>query len=218
VLFMGTDGAWRWRKGVEDKYHYRFWGQVVRWMAYQRNMAKGESMRLYYSPEQPQMRQTITLNANVMEPSGEPLSKGDVTARIVPPSGKAETIRFTSTGDEWGAFSARFTAEEPGPHQLTLVCKQTNATLETSFFVQGIAAERIGRPARPEVLEEIARVTRGKTLAVEQHDQILRSLAALPEPPASVRRVQLWCHPVLAGVFVVLLGIFWTGRKVAGLV
>ena len=23
VLFMGTDGAWRWRKGVEDKYHYR---------------------------------------------------------------------------------------------------------------------------------------------------------------------------------------------------
>ena len=56
VLFMGTDGAWRWRKGVEDKYHYRFWGQVVRWMAYQRNMAKGETMRLYYSPDQPQVR------------------------------------------------------------------------------------------------------------------------------------------------------------------
>ena len=26
VLFMGTDGAWRWREGVEDRYHYRFWG------------------------------------------------------------------------------------------------------------------------------------------------------------------------------------------------
>jgi hypothetical protein len=24
VLYMATDGAWRWRKGVEDKYHYRF--------------------------------------------------------------------------------------------------------------------------------------------------------------------------------------------------
>ena len=47
VLFMGTDGAWRWRKGVEDKYHYRFWGQVVRWMAYQRNMSQGEKMRLF---------------------------------------------------------------------------------------------------------------------------------------------------------------------------
>ena len=48
ILFMGTDGAWRWRKGVEDKYHYRFWGQVARWMAYQRNMASDELMRLFY--------------------------------------------------------------------------------------------------------------------------------------------------------------------------
>ncbi|HEY2249914.1 MAG TPA: vWA domain-containing protein, partial [Planctomycetaceae bacterium] len=67
VLFMGTDGAWRWRKGVEDKYHYRFWGQVVRWMAYQRNMAKGETLRLFYTPDQPQMKQAVALHAIVME-------------------------------------------------------------------------------------------------------------------------------------------------------
>ena len=23
-LYLGTDSAWRWRRGVEDKYHYRF--------------------------------------------------------------------------------------------------------------------------------------------------------------------------------------------------
>ena len=28
ILYMGSDGAWRWREGVEDLYHYRFWGQV----------------------------------------------------------------------------------------------------------------------------------------------------------------------------------------------
>ena len=107
VLFMGTDGAWRWRKGVEDKYHYRFWGQVVRWMAYQRNMAKGETMRLYYVPDQPKLNQTLALHANVMERGGEPLHGGEVTARITAPSGKAELIRFTSAGDEWGEFTGR---------------------------------------------------------------------------------------------------------------
>jgi hypothetical protein len=65
ILFMGTDGAWRWRRGVEDKYHYRFWGQVVRWMAYQRNMSAGENMRLFYSPDRPHTGSTLTLNANV---------------------------------------------------------------------------------------------------------------------------------------------------------
>ena len=218
VLFMGTDGAWRWRKGVEDKYHYRFWGQVVRWMAYQRNMAKGESMRMYYSPEQPQVRQTISLSANVMEKSGEPLPKGDVTARIVAPSGKAETVRFTSSGDEWGAFASRFTAEEPGKHDVILNCKQTGATLETSFFVQGLAVERLGRAARPEVLEEISRVTKGEVIGLDRLEQVLKSLAALPEPPPTVRRVQLWCHPLVATLLIVLIGVFWVGRKIVGLI
>ncbi len=218
VLFMGTDGAWRWRKGVEDKYHYRFWGQVVRWMAYQRNMAKGETMRLYYSPDQPHIRQTLALHANVMERSGEPLSDGDVSARITAPSGKTDTARFTSSGDEWGVFHARFIATEPGRHEVTLMCKQTNATLETSFFVQGVDDERVGRPARPEVLEEIARVTSGKVLAPDKLDQLVQSLANLPEPPPSIRRFHLWSHPLFAGVLVFLLGMFWVGRKIIGLI
>src|SRR5581483_8673212 len=46
TLFLGTDSAWRWRRGVEDKYHYRFWGQVVRWMAHQRHLSEKEGIRL----------------------------------------------------------------------------------------------------------------------------------------------------------------------------
>ena len=218
VLFMGTDGAWRWREGVEDKYHYRFWGQVVRWMAYQRNMAKGETMRLYYAPDQPQVRQTLVLHANVVEASGEPLAKGDVTARITSPLGKAETVRFTSSGDEWGVFDGRFTSEESGNHQVRLFCKQTNATLDTSFFVQGDAAETPGKPARPEVMEEIARVSHGKVLAPDQLEQLVQSLASLPEPSPSIRRVQLWSHPAPVGLILLLLTIFWIGRKAVGLV
>ena len=218
VLMMATDGAWRWRKGVEDKYHYRFWGQVVRWMAYQRNMAKGDTMRLYYKPDQPRVRQTLALRANVMEPSGEPLSKGEVTARIVAPSGTAETARFTSSDAEWGEFFSHYTTREPGRHEITLFCKETNAKLEASFFVQGGEVERVGRPARPEVLEEIARVTRGRVVSQEKPDQIVDLLASLPEPAPSIRRLQLWSHPFAMAVVVTLLGGFWIGRKMIGLV
>ena len=218
VLFMGTDGAWRWRKGVEDKYHYRFWGQVVRWMAYQRNMAKGETMRLYYVPDQPRLNQILALHANVMERSGEPLHGGEVTARITAPSGHADLVRFSSAGDEWGEFTGRYTAVESGSHRVTLFCKQTGATLEASFFVQGAAAEQVGRPARPEVMEELARVTGGKVIEAGKLEDILRSLAELPEPPPLVRRLPLWCHPVTAAALIGMLGVFWVGRKVIGLV
>ncbi|MFG0287101.1 MAG: hypothetical protein ACF8CQ_02950, partial [Rhodopirellula sp. JB044] len=218
VLFMGTDGAWRWRKGVEDLYHYRFWGQVVRWMAYRRNMASGETMRLYYSPERPQVRQTMTINANVMEPSGEPLSKGDVTLRLVSPSNHVETIRMESGGEQWGAFSGRVTPREPGNHQLTLFCKQTGDTLDATVFVQGASLEQIGKPARPEVLEEIARVTRGQVLTIDRMDDVMHWLSTLPDPPPSVRRLALWSHPLVVGAFIAFLAGFWIARKGVGLI
>jgi hypothetical protein len=218
VLFMGTDGAWRWRKGVEDKYHYRFWGQVVRWMAYQRNMAKGTTMRLYYTPDQPHLNQTLALHANVMDRGGEPLHGGEVTARITAPSGKSELVRFRTAGDEWGEFTARYTAEEPGSHKVSLFCKETGANLDATFYVQGAAAERPGRPARPEVLDELARVTGGKVIEPSKLDQVVRTLAELPDPAPSVRRIPLWSHPVVGASIITLLGVFWVGRKVIGLV
>ncbi len=220
VLFMGTDGAWRWRKGVEDLYHYRFWGQVVRWMAYQRNMAKGESMRLFHTPDQPKLRQTVSLHAHVMGQGGEPLTRGDVVARIVAPSGKVETVRLIPEGEEWGVFHGRHVPQEPGRHQVTLTCKQTAATLAAQFFVPGEAVEPIGKPARPEVMAEIARVTKGRSAVATAADVngIVRSLAELPLPPPSIRRLQLWSHPLAAVAVVAMLGAFWIFRKAIGLI
>lgn len=218
VLFMGTDGAWRWRKGVEDVYHYRFWGQVVRWMAYRRNMAQGETMRLYYSPERPQVRQTLAINTNVMESSGEPLSKGTVTLRILEPSNQIETVRLKSTGGEWGEFAGRYTPSQPGLHRLNLFCEETGDSLETTLFVQGIALEQVGKPARPEVLEEIARVTRGQVLNVDRVNDVKQWLASMPDPAPAVRRISLWSHPLMVGILVALMTLFWIGRKGAGLI
>lgn len=218
VLFMGTDAAWRWRKGVEDKYHYRFWAQVVRWMAYRRHMAAGESMRLYYTPDQPGVRQTVALTANVMDASGEPLADGDVVARIVAPSGRSQSIQLSAVGEEWGAFAGSYVTREPGKHQVTLSSPTTGATLETSFYVQGAVREPVGRPARPEVLEEIARITQGAVLATGDVDEMVRFVSRLPEPPPAVRRLRLWADPRVAGLFTLLLGVFWIGRKAVGLI
>lgn len=220
VLFMGTDGAWRWRKGVEDKYHYRFWGQVVRWMAYQRHahVSEGETVRMHLVPEQPSVRKTVTLHANVMSAGGEPVQTDDVTARITAPSGKAETVQFISAGDEWGLFSAQFMPTEPGEHQVALRGRRSAASLDTSFSVQGGAIERVGHPPRIDVLEEIARVTQGKLVQVGELDTVLRTIASLPEPAPDVRRLQLWSSPWMAACLVTLLGVFWVCRKAAGLI
>jgi len=217
ILFMGTDGAWRWRKGVEDKYHYRFWGQVVRWMAYQRNMSTGNSMRLFYSPDRPRTGDVLTLNANVMSLTGEPLRDGAVIAQIAAPSGKVSSVRLVPAGEEaWGLFNGNFTPIEPGEHRVMLTCAEAGSSLETKISIQGVSREKRGQPARLDVLREIAQFTKGKLLDANDPAAIVAAIAAMPEPAIQERRLPLWSHPAWAGLLIFLLGLFWVGRKAAG--
>ena len=128
--------------------------------------------------------------------------------RFSPPAGEGE----------WGVFAASYSPKEAGQHQVVLSCKQTGDSLEATIFVQGSPAEGVGRAARPDVLREISQVTRGKLVPPEEIASLIESLAALPEPPPDIRRVQLWCHPVVAAAVVSLLGLFWVARKRQGLV
>jgi hypothetical protein len=217
ILFMGTDGAWRWRKGVEDLYHYRFWGQVVRWMAYQRTMAQGDKMRLFYSPDRPKAGAVLTLNANVTSLSGEPLHDGSVIAQITSPAGKFSRVQLAAGGvDDWGLFTGVFTPEEPGQYLVRLSSADAGVALDTTISVQGSAREKIGRPAKPEVLREIAQLTRGKFMENLSPGAVASAISGLPQPELVEGRVQLWSHPVWCGLLMLLLGLFWVGRKLTG--
>lgn len=217
ILFLGTDSAWRWREGVEDRYHYRFWGQVVRWMAYQRSMAPGETMRLFFTPDRPRAGDSVTLYASVMSDTGAPLQGGSVTVQVIGPTGKTETVRLASE-DEWGLYRGTFSPYDYGQYTLRLVARETDASLETTLSVQSIRRERIGQPARFDILQEIAAISGGQLLPTGDLRDLTDTLAALPEPEPSVKRLRIWCHPVWAGSLVFLLGLFWTGRKLTGVI
>ena len=194
VLFMGTDGAWRWREGLEDKIHYRFWRQVVRWMAYQRKMNPGDTMRLFYSPDRPGVGSTTTLFANVMDSTGAPLSGAELSARIEAPSGNVSRVTFTNEEGEWGLCRASYKALEPGDHTIVLTCKNTGDQLSTSLSVAGYAVERVGMPARPEVMAELSRISRGETVAVTEFGGVADRILSLETPPEVARRMAVRRH------------------------
>ena len=189
-------------------------------MAYRRSMQKGERMRLLWTPEQPETGQVVALDANVADGVGEPLQAGTVAVAVTAPSGATETVRLLAPGEQgaWGVFSGNWTPREPGSHELVLSCAETGDRLEARIFVQGTAGEAPGEAARPDVLEELARLTEGSVTTPEELPELVRSLGSLAEIPPEVRRTRLWAHPATLGVLVGLLGLFWTGRKWAGLV
>ena len=217
VLFMGIDSAWRWRRGVEDLYHYRFWGQVARWMSYQRNMAAGQRVRLFFNPERPEPGSTVTLNANAFDPNGAPLKEGSVVVDIVSPDGRAQRLELQKNETAWGAFSGRFKVDLPGAWKLRATASGAeDKPLETTLLAQGVEIEKVGQPARPEVLEEMAKVSRGRVIQPAQISELIKEITALPEPRPLENRIPLWSHWATVAALVTLLGIFWVGRKLNG--
>ncbi len=217
VLFMGIDSAWRWRRGVEDLYHYRFWGQVARWMSYQRNMAAGQRVRLFFSPERPEPGATVTLNANAFDPNGAPLKEGTVAVDLTSPNGRTQRIELQRNDTAWGAFSGRFKVDLPGAWKIRAAATGAeDKPVETTILAQGVEIEKVGQPARPEVLEEMAKVSKGRVIQPSQLAELIKEITALPEPRPLENRIPLWSHWGTIAALVTLLGIFWVGRKLNG--
>ncbi len=218
VLFMGTDSAWRWRRGVEDRYHYRFWSQVVRWMAHQRHLSEKEGIRLTYSPESPQIGDTVYLQSAVLDSGGFPLEEGLVTASVTAPSGRTEQIQFSPVDGGWGVFKSSFGVQEGGKYKITVHSEKSARTLTTELPVAETIPEKIGRPINREILKEIAGLTGGTNVAPESLADLVKQISVLPEPQPLERRIRLWSSPYWGGLLLLLLTIYWIGRKAAGLI
>jgi hypothetical protein len=159
----------------------------------------------------------LTLNANALSTTGEPLRDALVTAQIAAPSGKTSNVRLMPAGEEaHGLFTGTFSPTEPGEHKVRLTCPDSGAPLDSVLSIQGAAREKLGQPARHDVLREIASLTRGQVMSLVDLDAIVKTVAALPEPEPEVRRVLLWSHPLWGGLLLLLLTLFWVGRKMIG--
>ncbi len=217
VLYMAIDSAWRWRRGVEDRYHYRFWGQVARWMSYQRNMAAGERIRLFYTPERPKPGDFVSLAANAFDAQGAPLSEGNLQVELRAPDGKVSQTTLPKNEGAWGHFTGQFKISQPGEwHIKVSIPSDPKTQIEAKIISQSEAIEKTGRPARLEVLEEIAKVSGGRLITPARLDELIKEINALPQPQALISSTKLWAHWLTPTLLILLLALFWIGRKLNG--
>ena len=217
VLYMAIDSAWRWRRGVEDLYHYRFWGQVARWMSYQRNMAAGSRVRLFFTPERPKPSGEVSLAANAFDSNGAPLTEGVLAVELTAPNGEISQIELPKKDGAWGRFTGKFTISQPGEWNLkAYIPGEPAAFVKAKIISQTDAIEKTGRPARFEVMKEMAKISRGRLLTPENLDALVKEINALPEPQPLVTSIKLWAHWLAPTILIILLALFWIGRKLNG--
>ncbi len=217
-LFMGIDSAWRWRRGVEDLYHYRFWGQVIRSMARKRHLARSEAGNLVYSPETPEALSEVNVQAALTDPHGFPLRTANVSLSVTGPSGSTVSTPMVELSGGWGVYTGAFVPEKPGEHQITAGPNDDVARSVTAIVKVGDASsEKIGAQLNSPSLKELARLTGGRFSAIEGASALMKEIAALPKLTPELRRYRIWSEwwwlASIAGFFT----LYWLGRKLVGL-
>ncbi|MCX7817750.1 MAG: hypothetical protein N2652_00805 [Kiritimatiellae bacterium] len=216
VLYMGTDAVWRWRHGVEDTYHYRFWGQVIRWMAHRRHLGHAEGLRWFTMPERPQVGQRSRIQVIAASGAAEAANIGTIHARITSPDGRETQMLLAPVEPSWGLHEGVWTADQAGPHQVVIRDVSSGATVAGMIEVSPLVRERVGEPARPDVMREIALVGGGRWADTAGIAEALAAIHMLPETQPVELRFRLWCHPVWGGAIGLALTAYWCARKLAG--
>ncbi|MEX2606002.1 MAG: hypothetical protein WD708_01550 [Kiritimatiellia bacterium] len=216
VLFLGTDAAWRWRRGVEDLYHYRFWGQVVRWMAHKRHMFGDEGARLFTQPERPQVGQDVTLTLSLRGAMG--LSEETPFQLRIRHEG-GDVVSPSVTGLEGGGtYQSRWSPQAPGTYEVELWDPEGGSEpwFRAEVPVEGEVPEKIGEPTQPGYLREMAQVTGGQAAGMAEAAEVLERLRRLPREQQVLTVERIWQHPFWVASLFVFFALYWILRKRQG--
>ena len=132
-LYLGSDSAWRWRRGVEDKYHYRFWSQIVRWMAHGRYVAEKEGIKLIPSPEKPRIGEKVFLRCIVLDRDGFPLEDGEVKGLARHPDGNVENLYFRSDPECPGVYLSTLEVTTAGNLEIEATSESGEREIKTKL-------------------------------------------------------------------------------------
>ena len=217
-LYLGTDSAWRWRRGVEDKYHYRFWSQVVRWMAHGRYLAEKDGIKLIPSPEKPRVGEKLFLRCIVLDRSGFPLEEGKVNGLVRHADGNLENLSFRPDPECPGVYLSSLEATTAGNLKIDVICESVERNIQTKLQVEEPNLEKLGKPTNQVPLQQLANLSAGLSVNYQDAEKLITALSLIPEPKPNIRIHSLRSNLYWGGFLFLLLAIYWTGRKFFGMV
>jgi hypothetical protein len=234
VLWVGTDGTWRWRHRVGDAYHHRFWGQAVRWAASGKLAAgnrlvrfgpsrpkvadgDGVAIRARFAEDAPGVGPELLVAAKVFKagPKGAPAA-GEPVA-VVPLRPRADQPRAfegTAPGLPIGSYVVRLDVPQLAEAWKAEAVGVPEAPLEVAARD---TPERVELAATRDPLDRLASATGGRVFADDEADELPKMLRGRTLEKVRTEETALWDRPAALALFFAVLTIEWVLRKRAGL-
>jgi hypothetical protein len=222
VMSIGATGLWRWafmpRELAElDDVYARFWGQLIRWLVSESDFLPGQEISFRTDQYAYNLGEAVRLRVRTKFVDTQAL-RPEVILRQ--PSGQEITVAVGLDPEARDSYTASFVPESEGEFKASLRLNgEVKPEHDTRFTVYADSIENRFVAADPDLLRQVASVTGGETLQLDQLDRLPGKVSAYEEATrTNTRAVDAWDKMAVFAGLVGLLAIEWFIRRRSGLV
>ena len=211
--------SWQWQMhadvAVEDLSHENFWRQLLRWLV----DGVPDHVEAHPNAERVEPGETVTLTADVVDPTFVEMNDARVVAHVEGPGGTAE-VPLQWTGERNGQYRATFTPAAGGLYTARVEASRGETALgsgtthfraaagDTEFFDAGMNAAR---------LQRIADGTGGRFYGMGDLSQLPEDVSYAGRGVTTTEERDLWHLPIVLGLLLLLICGEWGYRRAVGL-
>ena len=221
VLMLNIDSTWRWRYEHGDVYHYRFWGNILRWLIATPLEGEGKYVRLSTDKEQYRQGEVVTVTARVLDKGYYPFSAGPVFVEVTDPFASVRRVPLELQDPKTGLYEGRLTAASSGSWRLQSVVPDLGEEGTLAAVKIEVTAEKLEDRSlrmRAALLRDLAAITGGRFHMLDTADAIPDEIKRLHATSSVTDRKGLWDTLYVILLFAAFITVEWLLRKRKGYV
>lgn len=232
VVWMGIDSTWRWRFRAGDRWHHRFWGQIVRWAARNKSAAGNDQVRMTLSDVVADEGETVNASIRWNPKIVPQLNGANVSLQISPTKAVnnstnvasigAQMIPLTAVSESPERYSTDLARLQPGKYHVKLVIEGGGVILSqevsSDLLIQKRTSTELANiSCNRNFLQQLADATGGAVLEPWQIADLPELVKPESQKNTEVQEVSVWDSWPMLLLFFILLTSEWILRKVNGL-
>ncbi len=230
VNYLATDETWRWRYGVADLYHQRFWNQIAEWSMRPPFIVRGEQVAIDAGKRLVNVGDEVLVRAQVLNEEGTPSPLASIPVNIFHDGRLLSTISLASVEKSEGFYEGSFTAgawngesneNEEGEYTIQFHpsgLPEEAKYIGTSIWLAGERSREMDALRQDkERLQKLASLSGGEYLVLSDAHQLIKKLEGKVKGKLASISIPLWQSPWWFGLVIALLCVEWWVRKRVGL-
>jgi hypothetical protein len=218
VAFFAPHASWRWRAHtpVEEEAYERFWTQMIRWLAAEKERPVALEMERFSFD----LGEPLHLRTRVFDAAYRPNASAQVSATIRDAQGDVHMVVLEPALGEAGMYEGMWEPSSEGAYQVDVWADQNGTRIGDArgyFEVQASHVELEGSLSNRPLLERICRASGGILFDQEEAESVPDRIPYLPTTTSRTVQVDIWNTPWVFFAILCLMSGEWLLRRRRGM-